>query len=602
MKKILIGIGGEAGAGIMESGNLLAKYALKNGLYTFMASEYPSLIRGGHNFSVVHISTDEIHCLSQGIDLLIALNEETITLHWHELRKGSAVIYDSDVISLEKTSDDVILHGLPLTSIAKESGGPPIMRNTVAIGAAIAIIQGDFTVLEKILQDTFAKKGQEIIDSNVKAALKGLRYIQGQHDETFGFAIEHKTPNPENILINGNDAISIGAIRAGLKFAAIYPMTPTTSILEYLAANQNNYNMVIKEPEDEISAIIMSIGASAAGVRSLTATSGGGFCLMTEGMGMAGIAETPLVVVEGMRSGPSTAMPTKTEQSDLDFVLTPGHGEFPHVVLTPGDAGECLKETFNAFNIADKYQLPVVILTDKYLSSSISVMEKPNNLHWTIDRGKYAKESADYKRYQYSEDGISPRSLPGIPGMLNHFNSYEHDEAGHDNDDTQERINMITKRMKKIDTLAADLPEPVVYGPKEADITIIGWGSNKGIILDALKMLEEEGVKANYLHLLYVKPFPAVTVSNAIDEARESLIVENNYTGQMARYIRAATGRKIKHKLLKYDGNPFYPEEIIAKVKSILPTEKHQEASRPTPKPIEHQENHNHQHMGVTND
>lgn len=596
MNKISIGIGGEAGSGIMESGNLIAKFALTNGLYSFVASEYPSLIRGGHNFSLVNISPQEVHSLSRGIDLLIALNEETVKLHWGELHKGSAIIYDSDAFKLDESNEDIIFHGIPLTSIAKETGGAPIVRNTVAVGAAIGLIQGEFSVLENILKATFAKKGDDVISTNINAAIKGCRYILGQRVHQFNYKLDAQTPDPEKILINGNDAICIGAIRAGLKFACIYPMTPITSLLDYFAAKQNDYNLVVKEPEDEISAMVMAVGASFAGARSLTATSGGGFCLMTEAVGMAGMSETPIVVIEGMRSGPSSAMATKTEQSDLNFVLNPGHGEFPRIVLAPGDPTECLRETFTAFNLADKYQLPVIVMTDKYLSSSYSVMEKPNTLHWSIDRGKFADPANDnYKRYAYSESGVSPRTLPGTKGMIQHSSSYEHDEAGHDSDDPIERDKMMEKRQKKLLTLAEELPEPILYGDKDADITLFGWGSTKGVILDAIKLLADEGIKANFLHLLYVLPFPSQTVAEAFDNAPEKLMVENNYTGQMAHYVTTNTGRRFKHKLLKFDGTPFYPEEIVDKVKQIMkkakPAEKHIEkpAEHPKPRPESHQ-------------
>ncbi|MDO8513485.1 MAG: 2-oxoacid:acceptor oxidoreductase subunit alpha [bacterium] len=569
-QNIVVAIGGVAGAGIMESGHLLAKYALASGLFSFMASEYPSLIRGGHNFAMVHITENETNSLTQKIDILVALNEQTVKLHERELKEGSAIIYDSDIIELEKV-DGITIQGVPLTTIAKESGGE-IIRNTVAIGAAIGLLKGNFSILEETLKSTFEKKGQEVIDMNVRAALKGYRFTQGA-GSSFDLSIKHKQIDSQRILLNGNDAICIGAIRSGLKFAAIYPMTPVTSILDYLAAEQNNFNLVVKEPEDEISAIIMTIGASYSGARSLTATSGGGFCLMTEGLGLAGMAEIPLVVVEGMRSGPSSAMPTKTEQSDLDFVLYAGHGEFPRIVLAPGDPTECIEATFNAFNLADKYQLPVIILTDKYLASSLYTINKPDMSEWKIDRGKITTSGNEtYSRYELEEDGVSSRLLPGSPGAVTHADSYEHDALGRDSDDPTIRISMMEKRMKKINNLAKELPEPILYGEKDAEITIFGWGSNKSIILDALKLLDKEGIKANYLHLLYVMPFPAYEVAKIFDHTKAALIVENNYSGQMTRYIRSLTGRRITNKLLKFDGRPFLPEEIVKKVKSILNT------------------------------
>ncbi len=572
MNNISIGIGGEAGAGIIESGNLFTKYALLNGLNSFVSSDYPSLIRGGHNFVTVHLSVKEVRSISKGIDLLIALNQETIDLHKSELNDNAAIIFDKDKFSPE---EDKNYHyfGVPLTSIAKESGAPDIIRNTVAIGVAIGLLKGDFSILEQIITKIFAKKGQEIIDMNVKSALKGYHFLLGQGEHQFPFVIEKQEIDPRKILMTGNDGLSIGAIKAGMKFSSIYPMTPITGILDYFAAKEKDFNLVVKEVEDEISAIMMAIGAAHTGVRALTATSGGGFCLMTEGMGLAGMTETPLVVIEGMRGGPSTGLPTKSEQSDLLFLMNPGHGEFPVVVVAPGDAAEAYSEIFNAFNLADKFQLPVIVVTDKNLASSVYTTILPDDAGWKIDRGKIKTEitqNEKYARYQLSEDGVSPRALPGTKNAVIHATSDEHDEFGFPIDDPKTRNSMVEKRLNKIESLSKELPEPVLYGPPDADLTIIGWGSTKGPILDALDQLSEQGYKVNFLQILYLKPFPAYTVSKIIDSAKSTLIVENTATGQINQIIKQFTCRRIKNQLLKYDGMPFTSTEIVAESKKII--------------------------------
>jgi 2-oxoglutarate ferredoxin oxidoreductase subunit alpha len=572
INNLTIGIGGMAGAGIMESGNIWAKFGLRSGLQSFIVNEYPSLIRGGHNFTVVRLKNEPVSCLKGSLDLLIALNEETISLHQSELAIGGGILYDSDQIKNPEQNQQLNYYGIPLTSIAKESGGTDLLRNTAALGGLTALLNGQFIILQETIKDIFAHKNSAIVDANIKAALKAYKFMQQNTGKPFGYALEAQEPNQKQLLIDGNQGICLGALRAGVKFVAIYPMTPITSILDFFAKNETEYNLVVREPEDEIAAINMAIGASYAGARAMTATSGGGFCLMTEGLGLAGMAEIPLVVIEGMRGGPSTGLPTKTEQSDLQFVVNAGHGEFPKIVLAPGDPTECFEQTFQAFNLADKYQLPVIILTDKYLGNSSFTATLPESQNWQLDRGVLNHPnnlSKLYYRYSLTENGVSPRAFPGQPGAIFHATSDEHDESGMAIDHSEMRTKMMQKRMSKLEALAQELPEPILYGQEEADITLVGWGSSKGVILEALKILEEDGIKANFLHLLYIWPFPAYFVSQVLDRAKTTLIIENNYNAQMARYIRENTGRSIGHKLLKYDGNPFTSSEIVQKVKEI---------------------------------
>lgn len=569
-----IGIGGEAGAGVMEAGLLLAKAILRMGLYSFTSVEYPSLIKGGHNFTRVRISAEPLYASSRELDLLIALDEQTIQLHKQSLHSGSAVIYDSD---LNLPQDDVLgniqYYPIPMMAIAEEIQGPVIIRNTAGLGAALSLIGADLGEFNHVLQETFASKGDDVLSINIKAAKLGNFSLKKNNSQPFDHTLARQEQKANHIIASGNDALALGALRSGVQFVSIYPMTPITGLLEFFAKHQTGYNLLVQEPEDEIAAINNAIGASFAGTRALTATSGGGFCLMTEGVSLSGMSETPLVIVEGMRGGPSTGLPTKTEQADLRFVLHGGHGDFPKVVMAPGDAVECFQEIFRAFNIAEIYQLPVIILTDHYLATSSQTVELPENTTWPISRGDIVKiaKNQNFARYAYSENGVSPRSLPGQADLIFTAASDEHDEQGFAIDDPSIRNLMMRKRMHKIDSLAVDLPEPVLYGPPQAAITLVGYGSTKGPIFETLAVLAAEGIVANFLHLLYLQPFPAYTVATVFKQAPSCLVVENNYTAQLAGLIREKTGYHIKEQLLRFDGLPFTAQDIITRVKEIIP-------------------------------
>ena len=371
----------------------------------------------------------------------------------------------------------------------------------------------------------------------------------------------------KQIVISGNEAIALGAISAGLQFASIYPMTPISNILHVLAPLQEKYNFIYKQPEDEISAITMAIGASFAGARAMTASAGGGFCLMTEGYGLAAITETPLVIIEGMRGGPATGLPTWTEQGDLRFVLHAHQGEFPRIVLAAGDAEEAYHLTMQAFNLADKYQTPIIIVVDKQICES-GFSNAPFNIeNYKLSRGKFTtKKQSNYKRYELSKDGISLRSVPGSGNQIV-ANSDEHNELGYSNDEAKNRIDQMNKRMQKLATCAKeDMPAPKLFGPKNADLTIVSWGSNKGAILEALNNFNN----VNFLHLAWISPFPTEAVKKVLSKAKRVLNIECNSTAQMAGLIKEKTGIEIKNNLLKYNGRPFFPEEIIAKIKKIL--------------------------------
>ena len=549
-------IGGEAGFGIMSSGTMFARTFSRAGYHVLATNEYPSRIRGGHNLITVRVATRKFEALNRDLHLLVALNRETIELHKQELNKDALVIFDP--------KDGEYSGGIPipLSDIVTKLGGDPVMRNMVAIGASVALLGGPFENLEKVIADQFKKKSADVVTHNVEIARAGYDFIK---DEKRLF-LAPPEKKEEQLVINASEAIGVGAVRAGLKFAAIYPMTPINALITFLADHAKSLNIVYKQPEDEIAGINMALGASLAGARSMVATSGGGFALMVEGLSWAGMIEAPLVIDLGMRVGPSTGMPTWTEQGELQFAIHAGHGEFPRIILAPADAADAYALTVEAFNLADRYQVPVFLLTDKYINESQWCVPKSvMSGEVFIDRGKISAEGKP--RYDLSvDDGISPRSFIGQKGSTYIANSYEHDETGHMTENSGMRIAMAAKRMKKLAAMKKDIRAPSVYGDTDADVTFVTWGSTRGPVLEAMKMLRK---KSRLIHFSWLYPFPAEETAQLLSGATRIINVEQNGTGQLASLIREHTGILIKEQLLKNDGRTWYPEEIAEKVGNV---------------------------------
>ena len=570
-------IGGEAGYGIMVTGQVFSRIFSRSGFYVFDYVEYPSLIRGGHNSYHVTVSEEECFSPKKSVDLLVALNKDTIDRHKDALTPGAAILYDEEEMEISPeafSSQGIKLYPVALAKLAKEAGGEKLMRNTVALGASLAIVGYDLDVLAEILEDVFKRKGEEVVKVNVDVARAGFDYVRRNFPGDSGHKLK-KVSSLKRLLLNGSEAIGLGAINAGCKFCAAYPMTPASGVLHYLASQEKKFNLVVKHAEDEIAVINMAAGASFAGARTIVATSGGGFSLMVEGLGMAACAEVPLVIVESQRPGPSTGMPTWTEQGDLKFLLSASQGEFPRIVIAPGDLEECFYLTMEAFNVADKYQTPVMLLVDKYLTEGHAAVESFDTSRVKIDRGlllgrEELAGNKDFKRYEITPSGVSVRSLPSQEGGIFNANSDEHTEYGFSSDDPEVRIKMMDKRMRKLDSLAKELPPPKLHGPKEAQDTIVGWGSTKGPILGALKLLEGERIEARFLQLTYLSPFPSEFVKEILEKSRKVIIVENNRTGQLAGLIREKSGMDIESKVLKYDGRPFFPRELGERLKKVL--------------------------------
>lgn len=562
-------IGGEAGQGIASSGLIFSKLALRSGYFVFDWSEYPSLIRGGHNVVGVRVSDQKIFAPLQPLHLLLALDQKSLALHGQELAPGSGVIFDP---SQSKTAlpAGVQAFPVPLRRLTEEVGTPPVMVNNVALGGAAFLLGADFGILKSVIRDVFGHSKPDLVDLNVKAAKAGFDFA-GEHfkNTTLVFALKTRKNEPQ-LLLTGNDALALGAIRAGLGFFAAYPMTPINSLITYFAAKAKESGLVYYQPEDEIAGINAVIGASLTGSRSLVATSGGGFSLMVEALGLAGMTETPLVILLGQRPGPSTGLPTWTSQADLRFALHAGQDEFPRIVLAPGDAEECFWLTVEAFNLADTFQLPVIILSDKYLAESHQSLAVFDESRVKIERGPALAGSGEYRRYRLTESGISPRALVGQKNLSFISNSDEHDEFGFSDESAENRRAMMEKRMRKMETLAVKTPAPKIYGRSDENILLLGWGSTKGPVLEAQKILSAQKIETQFLHLNFVHPFPAAAMAEAAGRAKKVLLVEQNFSGQLAGLIREKTGIKIESSLLKYDGRQFYPEEIAERVKQMV--------------------------------
>ncbi|MFZ5845709.1 MAG: 2-oxoacid:acceptor oxidoreductase subunit alpha [Patescibacteria group bacterium] len=576
MDSITWKIGGEAGFGIISAGVMLSRTFARAGYHVFATNDYPSLIRGGHNVVTVRIGQEQFESMNRDVHILVALNAETVELHKEELSQEGVVLYDPRDKEWQEADfpRPVKLLPVPFKELMSSVSADPVMRNTVALGVTVALLGASFEILANVIRDQFKRKGEEVINLNLKIAQLGYDHVKKMYaSETSLFLAPGK--RPEKLLVmNGSEAVGLGAVRAGLKFAAIYPMTPINALITFLADHAKDFGIVYKQPEDEIAGINMAIGAAIGGVRSMVATSGGGFALMVEGLSFAGVVEAPLVIDLGMRVGPATGMPTYTEQGELQFVIHAGHGEFPRIVLAPGDAQEAYSLTVEAFNLAERYQVPVFLLTDKYLNESVWCVPLSHfQKAVAIDRGKLiisdtGVNSKEFKRYQLDSSGISPRSVPGTKGGLYHADSYEHDEVGHVTEDANMRRSQAAKRLKKFETMKVDIKSPTLYGEDTPEITFVSWGSTKGAILEALKMLATRGKKAKLVHFSWLYPFPSEEAARLLGSVTRLVDVEQNATAQLASLIREHTGILIKEKLLKFNGRPFEPEEIVEQVMS----------------------------------
>ena len=557
-------VGGAAGQGMETIMNLLGKVLLREGYNLLASKDYMSRVRGGHNFSRLRISPSTPWTHLETIDILVALNEETYFNHRDNLNPRGSIVYDTDYFSLEGENRGI---GIPLQTLAREAGAV-VMSNSVAAGALLGLLGLDTGKAEEIIREIFADKKEEVSENNIKALKMGFEEASRQCEDCYSL------PSPgissKRLYVDGNQVLGMSSLASGCRFLSAYPMTPSTGIMNYLAGKSLQHDIVVEQAEDEIAAINMALGASYAGLRSLTVTSGGGFSLMVEGLSLAGMTETPVVIILAMRPGPATGLPTRTEQGDLGYAIHGGHGEFPRAVLSAVSHEDAFYRLNKAFELADKYQIPVIFLSDQNFADthrSIPPFDF-SRLNYNRYLARQEEEPSPYKRYRLTENGISPRALPGqMPGEVVLVDSDEHDEKGNIIEDEKTRRLMMEKRMKKMDLLAQEMDEPELYGSSEGDILLLGWGSTYGVLREAVDMLNKEGIKAFLLHFTDLWPLPRERIKTFLPGAKKVFCVESNATGQLASLIHRETNLEVEHKILKYDGRPFFPGEIIQEVK-----------------------------------
>jgi 2-oxoglutarate/2-oxoacid ferredoxin oxidoreductase subunit alpha len=567
-------IGGEAGQGVESSGAGYGQAFTHAGFHVFGLPNYYSRIRGGHNFFTVRVSDGPLTSIKDTIELLLALNAETIERHIEDLVPQGVIIIDQDAEVDEDLLEGREIHLVraPLIEIAEEHGGE-IMANTALLAVSSALVGFGLESMIAVIEKNFGEKSAKIAESNVKVARDAYQWTEEHVDISVPWSLKEKPEGAKRIAISGNEAFAMGCIMAGCKFAAGYPMTPSTSALVYLAQHADDWGLVVKHAEDEIAAVNMCIGAAHAGVRAMAPTSGGGFDLMAEGLSLAGITETPLVVLLAQRPGPGTGLATRTAQADLPLAIYSGHGEFPRAVLAPHTPEEAFRCAARAFNIAEKYQCLVVVLTDHDLAVSVwsTEMNRFDVESIEIERGKLL--SADdldalddeYLRYRITEDGVSPRALPGShPKAVYLATANEHSEDGHITEDPHISSAMVSKRVRKLQAIAEDIRPPTQYGPEEADITFVCWGSTFGAVHEAMERLNEDGGSANMVHFVDLWPFPAEAAREALAGANQLIDVEGNATAQLAFMLQAHAGIEVDKKILKHDGRGFTPGYILA--------------------------------------
>jgi len=574
-----IGIGGAAGQGVATPGDIFAKIFSRRGLHLNAYNAYQSIIRGGHTFLTIRTGPEKVTNMGDRIDLLIPLNQDAMNRHLGLLTDGAACIYNADTIKPSAAAQGVALCPLPVSKLADITRNK-VAQNTLAVGAGLSMMGIGFQALEEVLAEQFKKKGEAVASENVGIARAGYDYA-GANFKPFPWPLP-MTGNRYAVL-SGNTAMAMGGAAAGVKFYCAYPMSPSTGVLHWMAAHARKANIMVRQVEDEIGVVNMAIGAAHAGVRSMCATSGGGFALMSEGLGMSAMMETPVVVIDCQRAGPSTGVPTKTEQGDLWQMLGAAFGDYPRVLAAPLDIGDCFKIIPEIFNIADRFQCPGLVLCDLLLSEGrLSVDPKDLDFSPVIDRGELitvatpasGSDGNGYKRYKITESGISPRAVPGVPGYTHTAATDEHEEDGilisDEFTNPTKRRAMMEKRMRKVAGIEAAVPPPALVGKRDAEITLIGWGSTKGVIEEACEILNEQGISANQLQIRWLVPLHGEAILEILKDSRHTIIVENNYSGQFARYLRSETSYVPDGYIRKYDGEPFMPHHIVEAVKEQL--------------------------------
>jgi 2-oxoglutarate ferredoxin oxidoreductase subunit alpha len=580
--EITVGIAGAAGDGLDRTGDTLARTAARLGLHLYTYNSYQSLIRGGHTWLRLRLSEESVGNHGDHLNVLIALNQDGLERHAREVERGGAIVFNGSRFNCDPSlvPEGVSVVPLPVPELTAKLGKLlPVMQNTAALGALLHLIGFDVEVTAEILSETFKKKGQEIIDQNVGVLRAGYQHASRSVqplDYRWSFSRKRRP------VVTGNLMIALGAVAGGCKFYSAYPMSPASFVLHWLAAHSEKVGVVVKQAEDELAVVNLAIGAGHAGARSMCATSGGGFALMSEAIGMAGMIETPVVVVNVQRGGPSTGLPTKTEQGDLNQAFGASQGDFPRVILAPKDAVDCFDTAVEALNLAESFQLPVIVISDLLLGEHRSTID-PEAISnavpiergdWTTALSPDDAANGGFKRYALTPSGVSPRARPGSAGLIHVSGTDDHDEKGilisDEHTNAAIRRKMHEKRMRKMDGVRARLRPPALEGAAGAEVTLIGWGSTWSVIREAAAQLTASGVTANQLHFKYLHPFHGAEATAILKSCKKTIVVENNFTGQFARHLRAETGVGVDHVLTRYDGEPFEPAYIVRRVKAFL--------------------------------
>ncbi|MCE4964771.1 2-oxoacid:acceptor oxidoreductase subunit alpha [Staphylococcus haemolyticus] len=571
-------VGGQQGEGIESTGEIFATAMNRKGYYLYGYRHFSSRIKGGHTNNKIRVSTAPVHAISDDLDILVAFDQETIELNHHEMREDSIIIADAKAKPTKPEQCRAQLIELPFTSTAKELG-TALMKNMVAVGATCAIMDLDTATFETLITNMFTKKGEKVVEMNIEALNQGYTLMKEQLNDLQGDFKLQTTEETPHLYMIGNDAIGLGAISAGSRFMAAYPITPASEIMEYMIANVPKVGGTVVQTEDEIAAANMAIGANYAGVRAFTASAGPGLSLMMEAIGLSGMTETPLVIINTQRGGPSTGLPTKQEQSDLMQMIYGTHGDIPKIVVAPTDAEDAFYLTIEAFNLAEEYQCPVIILSDLQLSLGKQTVERLDYNKIQIRRGELLQSDIEreeddkqyFRRYALTGNGVSPRPIPGVKGGIHHVTGVEHNEEGKPSEAAENRRQQMEKRMLKTTNLLIEKPVELDEQHEEADILFIGFISSKGAIQEGAERLNAQGIKVNTMQIRQLHPMPKDVIQAAIDKVSRVIVVEHNYQGQLSNILKMNT--TIQDKLInqtKYDGTPFLPHEIESKGQKVV--------------------------------
>lgn len=559
---ISIVLGGAAGQGVQTVETLLVQVLKREGYHVYASKEYMSRIRGGSNSTEIRLTSKKRRAFVDRIDLLFALDKNVIPHLEHRTSKDTIVIGEKEKVC--DTECRVI--DVPFTRFASELGHP-IYTSTVAVGVVLGMLKAEESVFHDYLREHFARKGEEVVAKNIEAAKMG--YVHGTHIsflEGVEIIIPRNRDPEETLLMEGIESVGLGTLAAGCNYISSYPMSPGTGLLTFLAAHKKEFGIVVDQAEDEIAAINQGLGAWYAGARAVVTTSGGGFALMCEGVSLAGIIETPIVVHVGQRPGPATGLPTRTEQADLNLVLYAGHGEFPRAIFAPGTPEEAYQAMTQAFYIADKYQIPTFVLTDQFFLDSVTTVV-PKNLKAAVTDQHIVETKDDYVRYALSENGVSPRGVPGFGTGLVGVDSDEHDVMGHITESSLVRMEQHGKRLSKINGIRSEAIAPAIDAQaKKAKTLIVTWGSNQGVVEEALDLLQDK--ELGQIHFVQVYPLDSKG-EKLFAKAEKIVVVENNAVGQFANLLEQEYKITVAERILKCDGNPFSVEELVKRFKKL---------------------------------